>query len=387
MVSMHLAKTDSEAPLWRRGVCAVVAAAATLFPNTNRTESADTGLTSSTTLSKSVDGSLNKPPKVSPKPSLDLSKFTLPGMNYVLREGQTAPPRLVQVGGGKIPAEAFNWFGEAAGGNSKSTLIVIIGGSSRDPRAYHRKVVEALNGKVPAAQIVLAPHPDLLETSIEEGKKTFKELCENATGIFLTGGDQRKGMDYLRRFPEGLSTLNAHYLRGTPFLGTSAGLAMMNAVMPIGRGKRVLSPDIKDYPLQKGLGIANPENFLEMHGNRNDFPVEMGELRSSGLTTRLMRTMAIVSGGYYSDGKESVPLAYKRGICIHEDTALITVGNVLRVEGPRALVYDPNSEIVVLGQGDYFDLSTGKKLNLSDDQESKAIREMYYSGTFLTSAP
>src|SRR5690606_33306447 len=142
------------------------------------------------------------------------------------------------------------WFGEAAGGTSSDTLIVIIGLSSRDPDYYHKTIVKALDGKVHSDQIKLAPHQNQLNGSIQEESERFIDLCRNASGIVLTGGSQQQGMDYLSRIPEAIDVIRDKYNNGTPFLGTSAGLAMLNRIMPIAAGK-IMSTNPTDYPLRE----------------------------------------------------------------------------------------------------------------------------------------
>ena len=85
---------------------------------------------------------------------------------------------------------------------------------------------------------------------------------KNATGIFITGGDQVRLMAYLQRTAIGAAILHAYH-NGACIAGTSAGASVMSQKM-IAFSYGSLTPDNRTVHLGTGLGLA-PSLIIDQH--------------------------------------------------------------------------------------------------------------------------
>jgi cyanophycinase len=85
---------------------------------------------------------------------------------------------------------------------------------------------------------------------------------KNATGIFMTGGDQVRLMGYMQGTPVGTALLHA-YRQGAVIAGTSAGASVMSLKM-IAFSYGSLTPNNKTVHLGTGLGLA-PSLIIDQH--------------------------------------------------------------------------------------------------------------------------
>ena len=161
---------------------------------------------------------------------------------------------------------------------NRGFLIPIGGGEDRiKEKLIHRKFVELSGG--PNAEIVIIPTASQLETTGADYARIFRDLgarqvdylpinsrsdCENpsfaalldnATGIFLTGGNQLRLSTILG------GTLVAQKIRrrnaaGIPVAGTSAGASIMSEHMVAG-GDSNVGPVEGSVSLAPGLGLTN----------------------------------------------------------------------------------------------------------------------------------
>jgi cyanophycinase len=110
-----------------------------------------------------------------------------------------------------------------------------------------------------------------LFTEINERSDCDDELLleemDNATGIFVTGGNQLRLSGILGGTPVGqrLRRLNAE---GIPIAGTSAGAAMMSQHMIVG-GASGTSPKEDGVNLAPGLGLTNTA-IIDQHFSQRD---------------------------------------------------------------------------------------------------------------------
>lgn len=87
-----------------------------------------------------------------------------------------------------------------------------------------------------------------------------RKAIRNATGIFVTGGDQQRLMELLRA--EGAVELIRDAVReGAVYAGTSAGASALSRLM-IARSKRQKGTDLVEY--DEGLGLI-PDAIIDQH--------------------------------------------------------------------------------------------------------------------------
>jgi cyanophycinase len=137
---------------------------------------------------------------------------------------------------------------------------------------------------------------------------------KNATGIFITGGDQVRLMGYLQGTPVGMAILHA-YRKGAVIAGTSAGASAMSQKM-IAFSYGSLTPNNKTVHLGTGLGLA-PSVIIDQHFSQRQ---------------RLARLLLAVQ-------KHPGHM----GLGIDEDTAaVITPGNGLEIIGSGSVTVVDN---------------------------------------------
>jgi cyanophycinase len=142
--------------------------------------------------------------------------------------------------------EILNEFVRLAGG--REARIVTVTAPSCIPRKAGREYAEVFRSMGVKSHYVV--HFSL--RSQPERIEMVKEL-ERATAIFLTGGDQVRGMGLLR-IREVDEILARRFEEGVVVAGTSAGAAMIPAAMITGRESESL-PRPRTVQLKPGLGL------------------------------------------------------------------------------------------------------------------------------------
>ncbi len=202
--------------------------------------------------------------------------------------------------------------------------LLIIGGAERRGTAILARFVELAGG--PAADIVVlataSRDPDILETEYVSaftglGAGTVRALragtraeaadpaaLAGATGVFFTGGDQRRITSILGGTALD-STLQARVADGSLVLGgTSAGAAMMSGTMIVGGDEPgVTTTAVRTAP---GLELL-PGVLIDMH------------FAERGRLNRLLSAVALYP--------------HELGLGIDEDTAILTDGDWFEVLG------------------------------------------------------
>lgn len=172
---------------------------------------------------------------------------------------------LVVIGGGDRPASVMEPFIELAGGDQG--YIVVIPYASGDPKdVAEYQVNQMLEHGIGRAAYVLGD-----TASIDSPDQLA--LLDGATGIFLSGGDQRR----LTRLLLGTRMLEAIrdiYHNGGVIAGTSAGAAVMSPLMIT--GDEALYPEA-EYPFEtiqaknvivtEGFGFL-PGTIVDQHFHR-----------------------------------------------------------------------------------------------------------------------
>ncbi|HZV03011.1 MAG TPA: cyanophycinase [Planctomycetota bacterium] len=165
------------------------------------------------------------------------------------------PTRLLLCGGGDMPSSALELFGSWAGG--AEARVLVIAWASRFPEEAFERTAIALceQGGAARADASLAP------PRTRAARAAFLAALDRATGVFFTGGDQKRIMD-------GLDDRLARRLRdtfdgGVAFGGTSAGTAIMSPLMIAGtRDPR--RHDSSCVVVRPGLGFL-PGTIVDQH--------------------------------------------------------------------------------------------------------------------------
>ncbi len=134
-------------------------------------------------------------------------------------------------------------------------------------------------------------------------KKAIRQI-EEATGIFFTGGDQSRIVDFIKGSALG-DAIHKRHAEGVVIGGTSAGAAMMPDIMILG-GASVSYPSLDAVEIGPGMGFL-PGIAIDQHFSQRG--------RLGRLLAALVQKPAIL------------------GIGIDEDTAIIVEGDEFRVVG------------------------------------------------------
>lgn len=189
---------------------------------------------------------------------------------------------IIPIGGGEDKGanpSVLKRFVDIAGG--KQADIVILPTASRledTGTIYEDLFLELGAGKVRSVPI----------TSREDcDNPDFAERCENATGIFITGGNQLRLSTILGGtiVAQKIRTANA---RGVPVAGTSAGASIMSEHMMAG-GKSNKPPSEGGASMAPGLGLTNVAIIDQHFSERN----RLGRLLSAVALNPFLMGMGI----------------------------------------------------------------------------------------------
>lgn len=161
--------------------------------------------------------------------------------------------RAILVGGGPRPVEAVRAFVDWSGG-ARSRIVIIPWASEEQAESAEALAVELrAHGAMQIESLVLDTPADAA---------TRKAVLRDATGIFMTGGDQRRLMDVIDGAGLG-DLLRERYRAGCVFGGTSAGTAAMAATMITGDGDFEVI-DGSRVETRPGLGVL-PGILVDQH--------------------------------------------------------------------------------------------------------------------------
>lgn len=149
-----------------------------------------------------------------------------------------------------------------------------------------------------SVQVVHTEHRD-----DSECEKAIRQIAE-ATGIFFTGGDQSRIVNFIKGSPLG-DAIHKRHEKGAVIGGTSAGAAMMPDEMIVG-GASVSHPSVDAVSMGTGMGFL-PGIVIDQHFTQRG---------------RLGRLLAAL-----------VQQPTALGLGIDEDTAIIVEGDEFRVVG------------------------------------------------------
>jgi len=209
---------------------------------------------------------------------------------------QTAPGPLVVVGGGPTVADITMRTLALAGGSS--ARVVVLPQSSALPDAGEASVKMWLDAGARDARKVLFDDVSAARAAIEQ-----------ATLIWMPGGDQNRFMDAIR--PTGLAdVIRARHRAGVVVGGTSAGAAILSASMMTGEAD-LKSLTTASTELKPGLGLW-PEVIVDQHFLKRQ--------RHNRLLSAVIDHPSLI------------------GVGIDESTAVIVRGRELEVVGVSAVV-------------------------------------------------
>lgn len=240
-----------------------------------------------------------------------------------------------------------------AGG--KGARFVVLSTASEDPEASAKQAIELLQRRGAVAEALpVAPKFSWVDLNKVVRDPALIAKIKNSRGVFFTGGAQERIVDVLAPGGNATPMLEAIwdvYRRGGVVAGTSAGAAIMSAVMfrdapsviNIMKGKWVEGKQI-----DRGLGFVGPDLFVDQH------------FLKRGRFGRMIPLM--------------MAKGYKLGLGVDENTAAVVHGDEVEVIGGKgALLVDlsevktdptlgafnvTNARLSYLDHGDKFNLKT-----------------------------
>ena len=158
------------------------------------------------------------------------------------------PGPLVIVGGGGTPLAVRQLFVKLAGGKAARIAVLPQASSREDRGASSVKMFSELGAKVFIVEL--------------KNLKAARERLDEATAIWFPGGSQAVLFEALEKATL-VKTIRDRHARGLPIGGTSAGAAVMSAVMIPGMPDE---PALRagNTPTTAGLGLA-PGLIIDQH--------------------------------------------------------------------------------------------------------------------------
>lgn len=162
---------------------------------------------------------------------------------------------LVLNGGGPKPREVMEKFIDLAGGPEAAIVVFPTASGESDTGDYYR---DLLIGDYGCNNVFVAD----VRTRDDAGDATMADRVRTATGIFFSGGDQRRITEALLDTLVGEAVQQAHH-HGAVIGGTSAGTACQSSLMITGDGDfTVITAD--NVELWEGLGLF-PGVIVDQH--------------------------------------------------------------------------------------------------------------------------
>jgi cyanophycinase len=149
------------------------------------------------------------------------------------RASEPARGHLLAIGGGPRPASIMGLFACLSGGSTGKVLVF----AQASERAETGPELEAELKALGIGQVVVVP----VDRAGADAGETLR-LAEGATGVYFSGGDQNRLMAVLHG-TRLASRLRQLHREGAVIAGTSAGAAVMSAVMITGDERRPFSKD------------------------------------------------------------------------------------------------------------------------------------------------
>ena len=282
---------------------------------------------------------------------------------------QSGPGVLIAIGGAEDKLgrrSVLSEFVSLAGG-ADARIAVVPTASSLGPEIV--EVYDALFRKLGAREVVGArPH-----TRSEAEDPAVVGLLRDATGIFMTGGNQLKLASIVTGTAFGEAIMDAHR-RGVVVAGTSAGASIQSSHM-VAFGPGGSTPKQRMTQLAGGLGLV-PDAVIDQHfSQRNRYGrLLMLVAQSPGLLGIGIDedTAAVVTEETGPDGVTKLLRVVGRGVVtILDARAVVSNAHTARRTAP---LLASGVVLHVLPAGSVFDL-TGRTLVRPDEEVDPAEAE------------
>lgn len=247
-------------------------------------------------------------------------------------------------------------FAEESGGSA--ARIVVIGTAS----SQAEKVLQTYEAAFTDLG-VKELHLSWQRHRIDAEDEALIEATNNATGIFLTGGDQLKlattlgGTGFAR-------AMHARYRQGTHIGGTSAGASALSTVM-IARGRGRRAPRLSSVRLSPGLGILR-RVIVDQHFQERD---RFGRLIAAVIKNPYMLGFGIDEKTAFIVNPESEVEVIGKGTLTIVDGLNLKASNVTEVREHQPLAF-AGITLHVLAPGWGFNINT-REIRLPDDHHAQ----------------
>lgn len=169
---------------------------------------------------------------------------------------------IIPIGGGEekeLDPVILSRFVDLSGGNNANIVIIPTASQLEDTGSRYEATFKGL-GAAEVSSIPIASRDDC-------NNPEFAERCENASGIFITGGNQLR-LSTILGGTDVAQTIRRVNARGVPVAGTSAGASIMSEHMMAG-GDADSSPSEGGAVLAPGLGLTNAAVIDQHFSERN----------------------------------------------------------------------------------------------------------------------
>ncbi len=236
--------------------------------------------------------------------------------------------QLVLVGGGDYPAKALKRFSEWAGG--KKANILVITWATDDPDAAFSRFKESFTPFSPA-KIVASPS----RNNFLENKDKFLSQLKEATGVFITGGDQVFIMSTAQLSSDVLPAIRKKFTAGAVFGGSSAGTAVIPRIMYTGEGDfTVINPE--KVEMVEGLnllpGILLDQHFIKRQRQNRLMSVLLRNEENIGIGIDEDNAISIEDGRHLEVLGDGQVLVFERKARQSFDTTLLFSGQTFELK-------------------------------------------------------
>ncbi|MDP3892187.1 cyanophycinase [Nocardioides sp.] len=260
----------------------------------------------------------------------------------------------------------------AASGGDEARIAVIATASSLGPEVV--EVYDALFRRLGAADVV-SVRP---ESRSEAHDPALVGALREATGIFMTGGNQLKLSGVICGTPFGEAIVEAHH-RGVAIGGTSAGASIQSSHM-VAFGVGGSTPKQRMTQVAAGLGLLESTVIDQHFEQRNRYGRLLMIVSQSPQLIGLgvdEDTAAVVT---HEDGQEILRVAGKGAVTLFDPSHVVTDAH----EAPRSAPLLTSGVVLhVLPEGSEFNLSTRTLVPRHLERDPGEVAELATAGRDL----
>jgi cyanophycinase len=261
---------------------------------------------------------------------------------------------IIPIGGKLFTTEILDRFVALAGGADARIAIIPTASSEPDMGVYYERVF-ARHGVRSAKALNLVRRSDCDDAD-------WLGVLHDATGVFLTGGNQLKLSSILGGTPIA-KLLRVRNAEGVPVAGTSAGAAYLSEHM-IAWGDEGAQPRVGMVSLCAGLGLTN-RIIVDQHFRQRD--------RLGRLLTALAYNPFCVGLGVDED---TAAFIGPDETCFVVGTGAVTIVDPHRLEYSSVADATPGQLIEMSGVEMHL-LTAGATFNLHTRQAEQAVRSEF----------